>query len=129
MASPNTTQEKSSCTARGRHAEDRARRFLEGHGLCFLAANYHAKCGELDLIMRDGATVVFVEVRLRGSARFGGAIGSITTRKQARISATAAHYLQYHRELAMQPCRFDVVAFTGPDDVAEPQWLKGAFGM
>jgi putative endonuclease len=78
--------------------------------------------------MRDGATVVFVEVRLRRSLRFGGAAASVDRRKQARIAATAAHYLQRHRELARLPCRFDVVTFTGPDATVAPCWLKGAFG-
>lgn len=116
-------------TVRGRQAEDVARHFLETQGLCFLERNYRARCGELDLVMRDGATVVFVEVRFRKSSRFGDAIDSINARKRAHITATAAHYLQRHRKLANQPCRFDVVAFTGPDATVEPRWLKGAFGV
>lgn len=126
---PHVMSEDSSRTARGRRAESQARQFLEAQGLRFLACNYHAPCGELDLVMRDGSVVVFVEVRLRRSSRFGDAAASVNARKQARITATAAHYLQRHRELANQRCRFDVVAFTGPDDIAEPLWLKGAFGV
>ncbi|CAK0761026.1 UPF0102 family protein YraN [Gammaproteobacteria bacterium] len=116
-------------TARGRRAEEAARHFLEARGLRFLEGNYRAPCGELDLIMRDGAAVVFVEVRMRRPSRFGDALDSINARKRAHITATAAHYLQRHRELAHQFCRFDVIAFDGPDASVEPRWLKGAFGV
>lgn len=110
----------------GRQAEERARHFLEMQGLIFIASNYRAPGGEIDLIMRDGATLVFIEVRLRCSSQFGDAVDSITNRKQARITATAADYLQRHHELANYPCRFDVVAFTSAH---EPRWLKAAFGV
>ncbi|CAK0774757.1 putative endonuclease [Gammaproteobacteria bacterium] len=129
MAIQRAVSEKNNRTACGRQAENRARHFLETRGLSLLACNYRAPCGELDLIMRDGMSVVFIEVRLRRSSRFGDAVESVNARKCARITATAAHYLQRHRELANQPCRFDVVAFSGPNEIAEPRWLKGAFGV
>ncbi len=117
-------------TARGREAEEKARCFLEGSGLQLITSNYHAPCGEIDLVMSDGDTIVFVEVRLRRPSRFGDAIESVSARKCARIVATAEHYLQRHPLLANRPCRFDVVAFTGKDVVvAEPRWLQGAFGV
>ena len=111
----------------GRAAEVAARHFLETTGLCLLESNYHAPCGEIDLIMRDLAVLVFVEVRLRRSDRFGSAIESVNARKKTRILATAAHYLQRHQEVAYQPCRFDVVAFTGTIDHHPPNWIKNAF--
>ncbi len=119
-----------STTTRGREAEEKACRFLEAKGLRFVARNYRAPCGEIDLILHDGMALVFVEVRLRRPSRFGDAIESVTPRKRARMTATAAHYLQRHPTLANRPCRFDVVAFTGTDiTTTDPHWLKGAFGV
>jgi len=114
-------------TIRGQNAEQHARYFLETHGLDFIESNYHAPGGELDLIMRDNTTLVFVEVRMRNISRFGDAIESITAKKQARIIQTAAYYLQQHHELANSPCRFDVVAYSRT--LQTPQWLKAAFGI
>lgn len=105
-------------------AEQWARQFLQQQGLQPIAQNYRSRFGEIDLIMRDGATLVFVEVRLRSNVHFGGAAGSIDQRKQQRLIATAQHYLA---ELnAIPPCRFDVILM---DDVQGKnwQWLKNAF--
>lgn len=118
---------KTNSTRQGRNAEQEARRFLESSGLIFIAGNYHAPGGELDLIMQDGVTLVFVEVRLRHISRFGDAIESITRKKQARITMTAAYYLQQYPQWADHPCRFDIVAFN--DTEKAPLWLKGAFGI
>jgi putative endonuclease len=80
--------------------------------------------GEIDLIMRDGATLVFVEVRSRQSAAFGSAAASVTTAKQRKIVLAAQHFLQRAGASSQRlACRFDVVALQG----AELQWLKGAF--
>ena len=107
--------------ASGGGAEARAARYLEDHGLAILARNYHTRQGEIDLVARDGAVLVFVEVRLRTSGRLGGALESITHAKRARIVAAARHYLmRLGRE---PPCRFDVVAMDG----GECTWLRGAF--
>ena len=107
--------------AEGGNAEDRAARFLAEQGLRIVARNYRTRMGEIDLIAQDGATLVFVEVRMRSSARFGGALGSITPRKRSRIAAAARHYLM---RLGREPrCRFDVVTVEG----AAPTWLRGAF--
>ncbi len=100
--------------------------YLEQRGLRLLARNYRCRRGEIDLVMLDetlGAPdLVFIEVRFRGSERFGGAAASVDRRKQARLSAAAAHYLQHHpSEL---PCRFDVVAIGAGDRV---HWIRGAF--
>jgi putative endonuclease len=107
--------------ATGGDAEERAARFLTSRGLRIVERNYRTRMGEIDLIAQDGATLVFVEVRLRSSARFGGALGSIDARKRARIIAAARHYLM---RLGREPaCRFDVVTLEG----ALPAWLRGAF--
>lgn len=107
----------------GDGAEEAAARLLERHGLQIVARNYRTRLGEIDLIARDGAMLVFVEVRMRSSARFGGALASIGPRKRARIAAAARHFLAHlgHEP----PCRFDVVALE--DGAGPPTWLRGAF--
>lgn len=108
----------------GAAAEDQALAYLKAQGLVLLAQNWHvARAGELDLVMREGNTLVFVEVRKRGSADFGGALASITPAKQAKIISTAQHFLAKHAQYANDDCRFDVVAFENN----QLQWLKAAF--
>jgi putative endonuclease len=105
----------------GGHAESRAANYLERHGITILARNYRCRVGEIDLVARDGEELVFVEVRMRAEGHFGGALESVTPRKQRRIAAAANMYLS---RLERAPrCRFDVVAF----DSGEVRWLKGAF--
>jgi putative endonuclease len=114
---------RTAAQATGSEAEERAARFLAGQGLAIVARNYRTRLGEIDLIARDGATLVFVEVRLRASQAFGGAAGSIGPRKQRRIAAAARQYLA---RLAHEPaCRFDVVTL---EDRA-PTWMRGAFEL
>lgn len=104
---------------RGDAAEARALAWLQARGLRCLARNYRCRLGEIDLIMQDGDTVVFVEVRQRRSARFGGAAASITPAKQARLTLTAEHYLQTLS--SVPPCRFDAVLFDGAQP---PHWVQ-----
>jgi putative endonuclease len=108
---------------RGEEAEELAARFLAGQGLVVVARNYRTRLGEVDLVARDGATLVFVEVRLRSWSAFGGAAGSVDGRKQRRIVAAARHYLA---RLGAEPaCRFDVITLQGRP--ATPSWIRGAF--
>lgn len=105
----------------GAQAEQHAARYLQQQGLKPVAQNYRSRFGEIDLIMQDGATLVFVEVRLRRSANFGGAAASIDAHKQQRIIRTAQQYLA---GLAHIPqCRFDAVLM----DDSGVQWLRNAF--
>ncbi|AWF31447.1 YraN family protein [Enterobacter hormaechei] len=105
--------------------ELKARRWLEGKGLRFVAANVRGRGGEIDLIMKDGQTIVFVEVRYRQSSRFGGAAASVTLAKQQKLLQTAHLWLARHNgSFDTVDCRFDVVAFTGN----ATDWLKNAFG-
>ncbi len=105
--------------------ELKARRWLEGKGLRFIAANVRARGGELDLIMQEGPVTVFVEVRYRQSSRFGGAAASVTPAKQHKLLQTAHLWLARHNgSFDTVDCRFDVIAFTGN----EIEWLKNAFG-
>ena len=106
----------------GDDKEALARRFLEQHGLRHVAHNVRCRHGEIDLVMRDAETLIFVEVRYRRSERFGGAAASVDRRKQARLTAAAGFYLQRHP--SDLPCRFDVVAIGIGDQV---QWIRNAF--
>lgn len=107
----------------GRTAETHAERFLESKGLKRVARNWRCRFGEIDLIMQDQRTLVFVEVRLRSSAKFGGAAASVTSGKQRKLLAAAKLYLSNLAELP--PCRFDVIALSDSD--VAPEWIKSAF--
>jgi putative endonuclease len=114
---------RTAAQASGGAAEDVAARLLARHGLHVIARNYRTRLGEIDLVARDGGTLVFVEVRLRSSESFGGAAGSVGVRKQQRIAAAARHFLaRLSRE---PPCRFDVITL----EDREPTWLRGAFEL
>jgi putative endonuclease len=99
----------------GARAESLAARFLQARGLAIVARNFRTRRGEIDLIARDGATLVFVEVRLRRSQFFGGAAASITAGKRARLTAAAQVYLA--KIGSEPPCRFDAVLM---DDLDAP---------
>ncbi len=107
--------------------EQKARAYLETQGLKFIAANQTFKCGELDLVMADGDTVVFVEVRQRKSNRFGSAVESIDYRKQQKWLNAANIWLftKRNQSLDTAKCRFDVVAFEGDNP---PLWLPNFLG-
>lgn len=109
----------------GADAEQIAAAYLQQQGLTLITSNYHCRFGEIDLIMRDGKTLVFVEVRMRGNASFGGAGASITLSKQRKLSRTAEHYLQQYGSAA---CRFDVVLMTKPS-VENIEWVHNAFDV
>ncbi len=109
---------RASTTALGRHAEDRALAWLQSQGLQLVERNVRSRRGEIDLIMRDGATLVFVEVRQRRSSAYGGAAASIGARKQARLWHAAELYLQRHGRAVA--CRFDAICIEGQT----LHWLK-----
>lgn len=108
----------------GASRERQARRLLEQSGLRFVAANVRYRSGEIDLIMCDGTTWVFVEVRYRNSDRFGGAAASVTRSKQRKLLCAAALWLNGRgQSFDTADCRFDVVAITGE----RVEWLPNAF--
>ena len=111
----------------GREAEAAAQQHLEQQGLRLVAANYRCRYGELDLIMRQGSTLVFVEVRERKQGRFGGADASVTRSKQEKVIATAQHFLQHHAEFRHSPARFDVVAINTQSGSSTIEWIQAAF--
>jgi putative endonuclease len=99
--------------ATGGRAESIAAAYLKREGLTIIGRNFRTRFGEIDLIARDGRTLVFVEVRMRRSLRFGGALESITAAKRARMLAAANGYLAM---LGREPaCRFDVIVMQGVD--------------
>lgn len=107
---------------RGEQAEALAADFLYGKGLRIVARNYRSRYGEIDLIVREGATVVFVEVRSRSSETYGGAAASITAAKREKLIKTAHHYLAGVSPLP--PCRFDAVLVSGEPPRIE--WIRNA---
>jgi len=111
--------------ARGDAAEDAARHLLEGEGLRTLARNVNYRFGEIDLVMRDGEFVVFVEVRYRNDDRFGGGLASVDRRKCRRIALAARAWLARNPALADAPCRFDIVACS-PEGM---DWHQAAFTL
>jgi putative endonuclease len=108
----------------GADKEQLARTYLENRGLRFVGSNYHCRRGEVDLIMRDADTLVFVEVRCRASSRFASPAESVDRHKQRRIAAAAGDYLQHHpTNLA---CRFDVLCVRAGDQI---DWIRHAFDV
>ena len=106
----------------GRKAEDVACGFLQRNGLSLIERNYRCRYGEIDLIMQDDDTLVFVEVRYRNSNKFGDAAESVDGNKRRKLVFTANHYLQ--NTTFKQATRFDVIALA-PDQ--SPQWICNAF--
>ena len=107
----------------GLKAEKIAATFLTKQGPILIKQNYHCRFGEIDLIMRDGETLVFVEVRLRNNDQFGGPATSITRQKQLKLIATAQHFLQGKPS---SPCRFDAFLMDKIDS-NDFEWLRNAF--
>ena len=107
----------------GLAAEKLAATFLSAQGLKIVTQNYHCRFGEIDLIMTDASTLVFIEVRLRSNKQFGSAGASITPQKQQKLMLTAEHYLQ--QNATKNSCRFDVILLDKLD-ISAIIWLKNA---
>ena len=106
----------------GRRIEDVACSLLLRNGLSLIQRNYHCRFGEIDLIMKDVTTLVFVEVRFRKNNAFGSAAESIDHGKRRRIVFAAHYYLQRHNYSG--DVRFDAVCCSAN---TEPEWITGAF--
>jgi putative endonuclease len=109
----------------GQIAEELAARFLKRQGLSVLTRNYRCRGGEVDLVCRERQVLVFVEVRLRRNANYGGAAASITAAKQRRIVLAAEHYLSAKR-WQNADCRFDCILLDRLSEAAI-EWLQDAF--
>ena len=108
----------------GERGELIARQYLEQAGLCYVDGNVASPFGEIDLIMRDGAVWVFVEVKMRRSEAFGGAVAAITAHKLARLRKAIALYVQTHPECARADCRMDAVLVQITDGTRHLEWLR-----
>jgi putative endonuclease len=117
----------------GQDAEDAALAHLVAQGLSLLARNVRYPFGEVDLVLRDGPTVVFAEVRFRRGAGFGGAAASVDAAKRRKLVRASQAWLKHHREFAQAPCRFDVVAVSPRQatdrDGLHCDWIASAFTL
>lgn len=110
----------------GHAAESEALAYLQRQGLQLLERNWSCRYGELDLVMLEGSTVVFVEVRSRRHEAWGGAIHSIDARKREKLIIAAQSYLQQSTRWSRSPCRFDVVTIQQQSS-RRLDWIKNAF--
>jgi len=108
----------------GRAAELRAERFLHTKGYCTVIRNFTAKTGEIDLIMNNADTLVFIEVRARRHSAYGTGADTVDVRKQRKIIQTAQLFLQRQRHLPWESYRFDVISIGKDID-----WIPGAFTL
>ncbi len=112
-------------SAKGQEIEQLACGYLQSQGLVLIEKNYRCRRGEIDLVMKQNDTLVFVEVRYRKNQDFGGAKESVTPSKQAKLRATALHYMQL-RQINTN-ARFDVIAVTGTGTLENIEWIQNAF--
>jgi putative endonuclease len=110
----------------GDAAEDAAAKHLAAAGCRIVARNARYRDGEVDLVVRERDVLVFVEVRMRGSLRFGGAAVSVNSLKQKRIARAAQHWLLGEYSERWPACRFDVVTVDGSGTI---EWIRDAFQM
>ena len=112
----------------GAAAEQLASDYLQKRGLKLIDANVACVQGEIDLVMQDDKTLVFVEVRWRKSTAYGGALTSITPNKLRKLNTACEMFLQHHPQWRNAPCRIDAVLLQG--DLAQPEvtWLQNITG-
>lgn len=111
---------------KGRRAEELAAEFLKSQGLTILVQNFRCLLGEIDLVARQGKTVVFVEVKSRFSKRYGLPQDMVSITKQKRLTRLAQWYLKKH-SLTTQSARFDVVAIQWLEGQPAVTWIANAF--
>lgn len=109
----------------GDRGERRAESWLRKQGLDPIERNWSCRHGEIDLVMRDGEVVVFVEVRLRTPRGYASGAESVDWHKQRRLAQAASIFLARHPAFHSCPCRFDVIAIAGTD--GEIEWIRNAF--
>ena len=113
----------------GLQFEKLAEKHLRKHGCRTVEKNFRCRSGEIDLIVIDGSTLVFVEVKFREDERFGRAVEMVTPLKQRKLVNTAQYYLQQRKRFMLMDARFDIVGITRASSKNEMQidWIKGAF--
>ena len=107
--------------------ENMAKEYLQKHGLNLVVSNYRCRYGEIDLIMNDDITLVFVEVRKRTSSHHGSPLETVDYFKQQKIIRTAYSYLQDSQLYETRPCRFDVVGVTLLEGKYHLEWCQHAY--
>ena len=112
---------------RGQWAEQLALDYLVQKKLELLSCNYRCAVGEIDIIMLDHETIVFIEVRYRANNNYIHVLETISEKKCIRIIKTSRHFLQNTRQLSRKPCRFDIITITGENNNPEIVWIKDAF--
>jgi putative endonuclease len=113
---------------RGLECETLAAGYLQSHGVEVLARNLRCRAGELDIVACANDVLLIVEVRQRGRDDFGGALASVTWRKQRKIIRATRYFLQQHREWRRHSLRFDVIAVQGaPQETPAINWVQDAF--
>lgn len=113
----------------GKDAEQQAEQFLNRQGLRTLLRNAYCRMGEIDLVMQEGDTLVFVEVRRRRHRGYGGAAQSVDVHKQRKLIQAARYLLARYPHWSRLPCRFDVIAFEADSAPQAPLWYKDAFRL
>ncbi len=113
---------------KGNESESLAVQYLLGQGLKLKTRNFHSRQGEIDIVMQEQQTLVFIEVKYRKNNNFGGALAAIPYKKQQKIRKCATFYLQSHDLNEYNTdCRFDVIALQGSVNQPHVTWLKNAF--
>jgi putative endonuclease len=110
----------------GNRAENLALKYLRKRGLRLQERNFRCRYGEIDLVMWDAETLVFVEVRYRKNEDFGGALESVDSHKQAKLRRAAEFHLIQHKHTDT-PCRFDILCLAGSLSGPAYNWIKNAF--
>lgn len=108
----------------GSEIESAACKWLEQQGLAIVERNYRCKLGEIDIVAREGDTIIFIEVRKRSHPGFGDGFSSVDYRKQQKLLRTARRYLQERKYFDQYPCRFDIVSARSATQL---EWLRDAF--
>lgn len=111
----------------GRSGEESAERFLCSKGMQVVERNYRCPQGEIDLVMRDGDTLVFVEVRRRASTSYGSPAETVAAPKQRKLIAAAQHFLLSQKISSRQALRFDVVGIVASGKGETVDWIANAF--
>jgi len=119
---------KQTTTETGKLTEKFTAEYLTSHNLLLLEGNFHSKYGEIDLIMLDNQTYVFIEVKYRKNNLYGGGEVAVNSSKQHKLRLCAQYYLQQNQlNEYTTPCRFDIVALEGDIQTPTINWLKNAF--
>ena len=125
----------------GEWAEQTALHWLEQQGYIFISKNYHTRFGEIDLIVKQGNALIFVEVKARAKTEYGNAVEVITLAKQRKILKTALTFLQEHADFQDFYYRFDAICFDFHEEIAKNvqhdfskipydlQWIENAFTL